>query len=131
MDAPSARMQSTASTLVLATALLLLVFSYVSGAMGTVGGFVLAAFSKDPQTYTIEIRELKFQPSMLTVKIGDTVKWRNDDIVPHTATSTKPKKFDSGILSVGSSWEYVAKKKGTYFYDCTLHPNMKGTLVVR
>ena len=131
MDAPRAGMRSAASTLVLATGLLLLVFSYVSGALGTAGGFVLAAVPEGPQTHTIEIRELKFQPSMLTVKVGDTVKWRNDDIVPHTATSTKPKKFDSGILSVGSSWEYVATKRGTYLYDCTLHPNMKGTLVVQ
>ena len=130
MDGPRPRMRSVASTLVLATALLLLV-SCVSGALGTAGEFVLAAVPKGPQTHTIEIRELKFQPSMLTVKVGDTVKWKNDDIVPHTATSTKSKKFDSGILSVGSSWEYVAKKRGTYFYDCTLHPNMKGTLVVR
>lgn len=131
MGAPRAGMRSAGSTLVLATALLLLFCSCVSGALGTAGGFVLAAVPKGPQTHTIEIRELKFQPSMLTVKVGDTVKWRNDDIVPHTATSTKPKRFDSGILSVGSSWEYVAKKRGTYFYDCTLHPNMKGTLVVR
>jgi len=130
MDALRPRMRSVASALVLATALLLLV-TCVPGALGTAAEFVLAPVPKGSQTHTIEIRELKFQPSVLTVKVRDTVKWTNNDIVPHTATSTKPKKFDSGILPVGSSWEYVAVKKGTYLYNCTLHPNMKGTLVVQ
>jgi len=122
-------MRSVASTLV-ATALLLLV-SCSLGTQGPPGGFVLAAVPKGPQTHTIVIRELKFQPAVLTVKVGDTVEWKNDDIVPHTATSTKPKKFDSGILPVGSSWKYVVTKRGTYLYDCTLHPNMKAELIVR
>lgn len=86
---------------------------------------MLAAAPKGPQTHTVIIRDV------LTVNVGDTVEWKNDDIVPHTATSTKPKKFDSGILPVGSSWKYVVPKRGTYFYNCTLHPNMKAELIVR
>src|SRR5258706_5745119 len=101
------------------------------GTQGPAGGFVLAAVPKGPQAHTVVIREVKFQPTVLTVKVGDTVEWRNDDIVPHTATSTEPRKFDSGILPVGSSWKYVVTKRGTYFYTCTLHPNMKATLIVR
>ena len=105
MNASYSSMRSVASTLV-ATAVLLLV-SCSLGTQGPAGGFVLAAVPKGPQTQTVVIREIKFQPAVLTVKVGDTVEWRNDDIVPHTATSTKPKRFDSGILPVGSSWEYV------------------------
>jgi plastocyanin len=130
MNAPHSSMRSVASTLVLATALLLLV-SCSLGTQGPVGGFVLAAVPKGPHTHTIVIREAKFQPAALTVKVGDTVNWRNDDIVPHTATSTEPKKFDSGILPVGSSWKYVVTKGGTYFYNCTLHPNMKAKFIVQ
>jgi plastocyanin len=123
-------MRSVASTLVLATVLLLLIPCSL-GTQGPAGGFALAAVPKVPQTHTIIIRELKFQPAALTVNAGDTVEWRNDDIVPHTATSTEPTKFDSGVLPVGSSWKYVVTKRGTYFYNCTLHPNMKATFVVR
>jgi len=130
MNASHSSMRSVASTLVLATALLLLV-SCSLGTHGPVGGFVLAAVPKGPQTHTIVIREAKFQPAALTVKVGDTVNWRNDDIVPHTATSTGPKKFDSGILPVGSSWKYVATRRGSYFYNCTLHPNMKAKFIVQ
>jgi plastocyanin len=96
-----------------------------------VGAFVLAAVPTGPQTHTIVIREAKFQPAALTVKVGDTINWRNDDIVPHTATSTGPKKFDSGILPVGSSWKYMVTKRGSYFYNCTLHPNMKAKFIVQ
>jgi plastocyanin len=128
MNAPYSGMRSVASTLVLAIVLLLLVLC----SLGPAGGFLLAAVPKGPQTHTVVIREAKFQPAVLTVKVGDTVEWRNDDIVPHTATSTaEPKKFDSGILPVGSSWKYVITKRGTYFYNCTLHPNMNATLIVR
>lgn len=130
MNAPHSSMRSVVSTLVLATVLLLLV-SCSLGALGSAGGFVLAASPKDPQTHAVVISEAKFQPAVLTVKVGDTVEWRNDDIVPHTATSIEPKKFDSGILLIGSSWKYVVTKRGTYLYNCTLHPNMKGTLIVR
>jgi plastocyanin len=129
MNAPHSSKRSLASTLVATTVLLLVSCSV--GTQGPAGAFVLAAVPKGLQTHTVVIRELKFQPTVLTVKVGDTVEWKNDDIVPHTATSTKPKKFDSGILPVGSSWKYVVTKRGTYFYTCTLHPNMKATLIVR
>ena len=129
MNAPHSSMRSVASKLVV-TAVLLLV-SCSLGTQGPAGGFVLAGVPKGSQTHTVVIRQVKFQPAVLTVKAGDTVEWRNDDIVAHTATSTKPKKFDSGILPVGSSWKYVATKRGTYFYNCTLHPNMKAELIVQ
>jgi plastocyanin len=124
-------MRSVDSTLILTTVLLLLV-SCSLGTQAPAGGFVLAAVPKGPQTHTVVVREIKFQPAVLMAKVGDTVEWRNDDIVPHTATSTaQPKTFDSGILPVGSSWKYVVTKRGTYFYTCTLHPNMKAELIVR
>src|SRR6266849_9420180 len=85
MNATHSRMRSVASTLV-GTAVLLLV-SCSLGTQGPAGGFVLAAVPKGPQAHTVVIREVKFQPTVLTVKVGDTVEWRNDDIVPHTATS--------------------------------------------
>ena len=65
MDAPHSSMRSVASTLV-ATAVVLVV-SCSLGTQGPAGGFVLAAVPKGPQTHTIVIRELKFQPAVPTV----------------------------------------------------------------
>jgi plastocyanin len=87
--------------------------------------------SVSPQTHTIVIKGSAFQPPALTVNSGDTVEWKNNDIVPHTATSTDAGSFDSGRIEVGGSWKYVANKKGTFNYECSFHPNMQGQLVVK
>ena len=89
-----------------------------------------AAPAKGPQTYVVAIHGMKFEPAILTVKPGDTVRWENQDIVPHNAVSSETKEFDTGTIAVGDSWKYEASHKGTFFYNCTLHPNMKGKLVV-
>jgi len=83
---------------------------------------------------TVLIRDFKFEPATVTVHEGDTVEWKNEDSVPHTATEAaegKKPAFDSGYLQTGAAWRYVAQKKGTYNYICTLHPNMQGTLIVQ
>ena len=80
------------------------------------------------------IAEFKFEPAAVTVHAGDTVEWKNDDFVPHTATADsegqKPA-FDSGTIDTRAAWRYVARKKGTYNYSCTFHPNMTGKLTVQ
>lgn len=80
-------------------------------------------------THTISIAAFKYQPETLRVRVGETVEWENLDIVPHTATAGD-KAFDSGNMPKNSSWKFVAGEKGEHAYICTLHPNMKGKLVV-
>ena len=81
---------------------------------------------------TVVIRSFKFEPATVTANVGDIVEWKNDDIVPHTATEdvNKPA-FDSGKIRMGAAWSFVARSKGTYNYICTLHPNMHGRLIVQ
>ena len=81
-------------------------------------------------TQTVHIRAFQFMPAADTVQAGDTVVWTNDDIVPHTATALA-KEFDSGTIDVGGSWRHTTTAVGAYEYECTLHPTMRGTLVVR
>ena len=77
-----------------------------------------------------------FEPSTLKVGKGTTVKWTNDDSTLHTVTSGSPNSgepgavFDSSYLSGGKTYEYTFKKAGTFKYFCTLHPFMKGKIVV-
>ena len=82
------------------------------------------------RVHTIAISGFKFLPDTLTVKTGETVEWKNEDAVVHTATADD-KTFDSGNIAPGKSWTFVAGKPGTYTYICTIHPNMKGTLTVQ
>jgi plastocyanin len=78
---------------------------------------------------TIVIKQMQFSPALLNVKIGDTVVWINKDIVDHNITEEKSKAFYSDTLAVGKSWKMVVKDSADYL--CTLHPSMKGKLVLK
>ena len=79
--------------------------------------------------HTVTIDGFGFHPPSITVKQGDTVEWRNTDPVPHTATA-KDASFDSKDIPANGSYRFTAKKKGRFAYICTLHPIMKGELIV-
>lgn len=81
------------------------------------------------QTHVVIIEGMQFHPASLTVRSGDRIVWRNQDLVPHTATAVGA--FDSKTIAVQGSWAYVAHASGTYSYVCSFHPTMKGVLVVR
>lgn len=70
-----------------------------------------------------------YAPESLTVQVGDTVTWTNTGQAPHTVTADNGA-FDSGIINPNDSWTYTASTPGTFTYLCTLHPTMRGTLVV-
>jgi len=81
------------------------------------------------QTHTVAMDGTRFIPATITVKRGDRVVWVNKDPFPHTATAGQT--FDSKSVAAGRSWSYVARKPGEFAYVCTLHPGMKGTLIVQ
>lgn len=81
-----------------------------------------------PARHTVAIDGVKYDPPTLTVRRGDRVTWVNHDPYPHTVTARGA--FDSKEIAADAKWSYVASKPGRYDYICTLHPNMKGTLVV-
>ena len=81
------------------------------------------------ETHTVLMEGVAFVPQTLKVKSGDVVVWVNKDLFPHTATA-QHREFDSGEIAPGKTWKYTAKKPGKFPYVCTLHPTMKGTLVV-
>lgn len=79
--------------------------------------------------HIVTIDGFAFHPPVVTVKQGETVEWRNTDPVPHTATA-KDGGFDSRDIAANGTYRFTAKKKGRFAYICTLHPIMKGELVV-
>jgi plastocyanin len=80
-----------------------------------------------PRTYTVTIENMGFTPKTLTVQRRDRVVWVNKDLFPHTASA---RTFDSHEIAANGSWTYVARKPGEYAYGCSLHPTMKGKLIV-
>jgi plastocyanin len=70
-----------------------------------------------------------YSPEPMTVAVGDTVSWVNLGVAPHTVTAYDGS-FDSGIMLTNATWSFTPAAPGTYEYYCTLHPDMKATLVV-
>lgn len=87
------------------------------------------AWATSPHSVHIKIEGMKFNPSSVTVKKGDTVIWDNEDLVPHTATE-KNHAFDSKTINQGKKFKYKATRAGTFTYSCIFHPTMTGTLTV-
>ena len=102
-------------------------------------------------TTPIEIKMIDtpptFQPSTLSIKVGDTVEWKNDGTTVHHASTdsssainpadvSKPssaKPFDSGFLQPGQSFSYTFTVPGKYNYICAPHETsgMAGVITVK
>ncbi|HTH81063.1 MAG TPA: cupredoxin family copper-binding protein [Ramlibacter sp.] len=89
-----------------------------------VTGAALAA-----STHEIKIEGMQFPHATVSVNRGDTVTWRNNDVVPHTVTA--PGRFDSGAIAPGKTFSRKMDRPGTYDYVCTYHPGMKGRIQVK
>jgi plastocyanin len=82
-----------------------------------------------PATSRVAIRQFAFQPAELRVTLGDTVEWKNDDILPHVVASDSTA-WKSGELAVAASYSFVPTRRGRFPYHCDAHPSMRGLLVV-
>ncbi len=85
--------------------------------------------SPGTEACTIDIRDFAYHPAQTEIAVGTTYL-DEPDTVPHTATATD-RTFDSGILDPGKSYSFTFEKAGTFDYACLVHPQMKGTIIVR
>ena len=83
---------------------------------------------KQAKSYTVEIKQMKFVPQELELQKGDTVVFINRDLLTHDVTETPGKAWTSSPLSPNASWTMVAEKTSDYY--CSIHPVMKGKLIV-
>ena len=77
----------------------------------------------------VVIDTYKFGPDQLTVPVGTTVTWTNDDDDAHTVVA-KDDTFRSESLAKGQSFRYTFTKAGTYAYLCSIHPFMVASVTV-
>jgi len=74
-------------------------------------------------------------PFEVSVSVGGTVTWSNDDTAAHTvssgsATSGPDDIFDSGLFLAGATFEVTFDTEGEYPYFCMVHPWMQGNVQV-
>ena len=84
----------------------------------------------------VAMNNMTFVPDSITVTVGTTVKWTNQDPFAHTATSGPVGKpdgiFNSGNMNGNDTFSYVFQKPGVYPYYCIYHqPSMVGTVTVK
>ena len=73
---------------------------------------------------------IAFNPAEVTVSVGDTVTWTNNDSVGHDVTADSFSSGDAGGMSPGDNFEHTFDEAGSFDYVCTVHPGMEGTVVV-
>jgi plastocyanin len=78
----------------------------------------------------VSIQGFAFNPSSITVSVGTTVTWTNNDSVTHTVTSDTGA-FSSGNLNPGQTFSHTFNQAGTFAYHCSIHTSMHGTVVVQ
>lgn len=69
-----------------------------------------------------------FAPPALTMRVKDTIVWKNDGAQPHTVTADDGT-FDAN-LEPGATFRFTATETGSITYSCKPHPWMKGTVQI-
>lgn len=86
-----------------------------------------------PQSGTADVSMsgFAFSPASVTIAKGATVRWTNLDPAPHTVTADDTSQFASGTLAQNEKFEHKFDTPGTYTYHCSIHTDMKGTVIVQ
>ncbi len=88
----------------------------------------------------VVINDYAFNPSSLTIQKGANVTWRNNDSVDHQLFSegpifsTPPRESKGGstpLIGAGDTYTYQFNTTGTYPYNCNIHSQEKGTIIVQ
>lgn len=78
-------------------------------------------------TVVVYLENYKFDPYMVTISEGDTVKWVKKD---HPAQIIKSNVFQSPTLREGDTFSYTFTEPGNYDYQIVSHPWAPGGIVV-
>jgi len=97
------------------------------GMMGPGGMMGIGAGPTAPADTSVRMAGSRFEPATLTIAVGETVRWFNDDALPHTV-SPSDGSWDSGNLAPGQAFERRFDTAGSYSYLCRYHPGMVGTI---
>lgn len=92
--------------------------------------FMLAACSPDGSAMaSVTIKSFKFDPDPITISVGDSIMWTNEDPVGHTVTA-RDDSFNTGMFFPDDSATITFDIAGTFRYFCVTHPEMVGTVLV-
>ena len=87
-------------------------------------------WAREPVVHEVRIKAFEFIPDHIEVLVGDTIRWTNDDIAPHTATAAELG-WGTKELARGESAELFVQEGMEPTYFCIFHPHMTGTITIQ
>ena len=115
--------------------ILLFIFSLSTTVEETI--FVDVSIPDGSNAQGCEVTRECFIPADVSIAVGGTVTWSNDDTAAHTVTSGDLATnqnlglyFDSGLFMAGADFSVTFDTAGEYPYLCMVHPWMKGSVTV-
>lgn len=79
--------------------------------------------------HEVTIKSFAFEPEVIHASVGDTIRWTNKDLAPHTATADEFG-WDTGEIGNNAAGEVIVTEGMETSYFCVFHPHMKGRLEI-
>ena len=113
------------------------IVAWFSNATTAIADEISSAAAESSIVYEVHIPKGldKFEPALLKIKVGDSVKWINEDDRGHPIAGipgrgTNDKELFSQPIPPGGSWSHTFKKAGEFPYFCYIHYVMMGAVIV-
>src|SRR5262249_30213349 len=87
------------------------------------------AFAQTESKKSVSMKDMKFDPAELKIKVGETVTWTNKDDRDHTVVFEKAA-FKSENIKPNGTYSHKFTQAGKFDYACSYHPRMKGLVTV-
>ena len=83
------------------------------------------------QTVEVTVKDYQFQPALIKIRVGDTIKWINrEKRTSHSVTFSADQGGESERFFPDETWQRRFDTPGSYPYHCGPHPEMIGRVVV-
>src|SRR4051812_42873012 len=86
-----------------------------------------AATRSEAATSSVTIRDFSFQPADITIGVGDTVTWTNNDSEAHAVQGGS---MSSPDIGPGGTFSHTFGEAGDVSYICRIHTYMSGVVHV-
>jgi plastocyanin len=103
---------------------LIISLALVAVLLGAASGYAQGMPSGAAQ---VTIKNNAFQPGTVTIARGGTVTWTNQAAVPHTVSFGGQA---SPPIGAGQTYSKTFDDAGTFDYICSIHPSMRGQVIV-
>jgi plastocyanin len=101
-----------------------------SGSSGTTVSTAGTGTATGGATVQVIMTNRAYDPATVTIKVGDTVTWVNQDAPQHDVVADNGE-FKSELFDKGKTFSFIFREAGTYPYHCSIHPGMTGVVIAQ